>query len=108
MGTQKAKRHTHKYRLVPINNSKKVWSCALPDCNHYMPPNMEHMIEGKASECWDCGNTTIMSIARMKYATEHNDGKMLCELCINKREGIEILNDDASLAEILKSIGELK
>lgn len=105
MGTQKAKRHTHKYRLVPMNASKKVWACALPDCNHYMPPNMERMIEGKASVCWDCGNETIMSVERMKFAIAENDGLMLCEQCINKRQGFAFTDDDESMNEVLKKMG---
>jgi len=93
MGSQKAKRHTHKYRLVPMG-STRVWSCALPDCNHYMPPNMAQMVEGKASECWECAKTTTMIPDRMKFAIENNEGRMLCQDCINKRKGLYAETED--------------
>ena len=106
MGTQKAKRHTHKYRLVPMNASTKVWACALPDCNHYMPPNMANMIEGKQSECWDCGKSTTMSVDRMKFAIEHNEGMMLCQDCMDKRRGtfIEPIDDIPDMDSIVALI----
>jgi hypothetical protein len=89
MGTQKAKRHTHKYRLVRMGNTM-VWACGQSDCNHYMPPNMEAMVEGKKTECWDCGKETIMSVERMEFGMDMNEGRVLCENCMNKRQGIEI------------------
>jgi len=69
---------------------------------------MQHMIEGKASECWDCNNTTIMSPARMKYAIDSNEGRMLCDDCIAARlEGREIVFkdiDDVEMDDILAQI----
>lgn len=61
----KAKRHTHKYHKVEVSGSK-VWACALPDCNHYMPKHMENMVVGKKTYCWGCGEETILSPDNMK------------------------------------------
>lgn len=102
----KYSKHTHKYRLVPFGNSIKVWSCGLPDCSHYMPTHMSHMIEGKASECWDCANITVMSSDRMKFAITQNEGKILCQDCIDIRRGIPIKSNE--LADIDAIINDMK
>lgn len=85
MARVKAKSHVHKYRLVPMNTETKVWACGKSECNHYMPPNMQYMVEGKSSECWDCFNVTTMSTDRMQYAILNNEGRMLCDDCITAR-----------------------
>lgn len=110
MGSQKAKRHVHKYRLVPMNASQKVWSCALPDCNHYMPPNMAHMIEGKSSECWNCSKATTMTTERMQYSIANNEGRMLCQDCILRQQGLyiapeeEVPSMDDIVADYIKTV----
>ena len=76
MGSVKAKRHTHKYHKIIIN-SRPTWACALPDCNHYMPQNMESMALGKGTICWSCGNTMILDEDAMKM------DKPICFECAN-------------------------
>lgn len=52
------KTHTHQYRKVAIQfkyGKKYVWACSLGNCNHYMPPHLEHLVLGKNSICFECG-----------------------------------------------------
>lgn len=51
-------KHIHKYHQV--GKFSKLWACALPECNHYMPKHLEDMLPGKASICWDCGDKFIL------------------------------------------------
>lgn len=61
----KAKRHNHKYHHIDMSFGK-VWACALPDCNHYMPQHMESMLPGKYSICWECGEKMVLDSENMK------------------------------------------
>lgn len=79
----KAKRHTHKYYKVEIGSSK-VWACALGDCNHYMPKNLEKLVVGKLSYCWNCNKEMNLNATNMK------DDKPICIDC--KLNGINIDN----------------
>lgn len=69
----KAKRHTHKYHRIIIS-STKVWACALPNCNHYMPKHMEQMVDGKNTICWSCDEVFILNESNMK-------DKPVCDEC---------------------------
>ena len=64
MANTKAKRHIHKYYRGTLGFTR-VWVCALPECNHYMPKNMESMINGKASICWECGEYMVLTPGNM-------------------------------------------
>lgn len=93
----KAKRHVHKYHHVDMGYSK-VWACALPDCNHYMPKHMENTVEGKFSFCWGCGEKFILDSDAMKSDKPH---------CIECRTGIKkVTNEPMSetLLELLKNL----
>lgn len=61
----KAKRHIHKYHQVQMGYNK-VWACARPDCNHYMPQHMSAMVVGKGSICWNCQGDLILDAENMK------------------------------------------
>lgn len=74
MANTKAKRHTHKYHKIEIAY-QKVWACALPTCNHYMPKHMEAMVPGKASLCWECGEEIILTPQNMQ------SDKPVCDDC---------------------------
>lgn len=63
--TTKAKRHTHKYYRAQLSIGR-IWACALPDCNHFMPPHYTELIESKSSICWNCGESFEMDKDRMK------------------------------------------
>ena len=84
----KAKRHIHKYHKVLMSYTK-VWACALPDCNHYMPTHMEQMVLGKASICWNCDSMFILNESNMK-----ND-KPTCMNCAGEDD------DSKAIAEVL-------
>ena len=85
MSSNKAKRHVHKYFKLDMNGTK-VWACAQPDCNHYMPAHMSGMVPGKNSICWKCGDTMILHSINMK------DEKPKCDDCMS------ILSDDGSIS----------
>lgn len=76
-----AKRHTHKYHKI-----EGLWHCALRNCTHYMPKNVENNVEGKESICWECGKIMLLDNYNMQ-----ND-KPICPNCdpespINKLTG---------------------
>ena len=55
----KGKRHTHKYYKAK-SNYQRIWACALPDCNHHMPPHYETLVHGKATICWKCDGPMVL------------------------------------------------
>jgi hypothetical protein len=59
-----SKRHPHRYRRT-FTTFGRVWSCTLPDCNHYMPRHMESLIPGKRAQCNECENTYILTHNKM-------------------------------------------
>lgn len=92
----KAKRHVHKYHRVDLGYSK-VWACALPDCNHYMPKHMEATVEGKYSYCWSCGEKFLMSAETMQR------DKPICLTCLH---GLVEVQPDVPMSEALKELLE--
>jgi hypothetical protein len=74
-GSQK---HTHKYHRGP----NKMWACALDDCTHYMPKNVEWQLEGKKSICWRCGEEFRLDSDSML----HN--RPFCQVCKMKDAGM--------------------
>lgn len=58
-------RHTHKYIRAQLRFAQ-VWRCADPDCNHWMPPHQEGIMEGRASICWQCGEKFVLDIDALK------------------------------------------
>ena len=75
----KSRRHTHKYCRRPVGY-QKVWACALPDCNHHMPPHYAALIEGKASICWECEQPMLLDAINMEM------DKPICPDCRGLRE----------------------
>ena len=59
-------KHIHKYQRIQRKYSGGVWACALPDCTHFMPKNVEDQVEGKLSVCWTCGEPFILDEDNMK------------------------------------------
>ena len=51
------RKHVHKYmRRESPNGDFPVWACGLGDCTHFLPRNVDHLIDGRSSICWECGN----------------------------------------------------
>lgn len=82
-------KHTHKYQKVKLGDYM-LWSCALPDCMHFMPKHFENLIPGKASYCWKCEESMIMGAAQLRM------NKPLCDDCLMGRAG--------TLADILPEV----
>ena len=76
-----AKKHIHKYHRITLGYGK-VWSCAIPECNHFMPRNMSARVIGKASICWNCGEQFVLDEHNMK------DDRPVCIKCAPKSESI--------------------
>lgn len=82
----KSKRHTHKYYRASTSFGK-VWACALPDCNHYMPQHMDSMVTGKNSLCWTCGEQFQLNAINMR------DKQPMCDECSNRAIDIDELSE---------------
>ncbi len=86
-----SKRHIHKYYHADLPFGK-VWACALPDCNHFMPNHYESLLMGKGSICWNCGETYKLNPTNML------DDKPTCEKC-----KLGITDEDDFLALLKKA-----
>jgi hypothetical protein len=80
MSRNRSKRHIHKYYKAKVAGDL-VWACALPDCNHHMPPHMTSLVEGKSSLCWECGGELVL---------DPEAYKMDRPTCISCRSGISV------------------
>lgn len=86
-------KYTHKYYLAEVGWGR-VWACAEADCSHFMPSHMAHLVNGKASICWDCGNEMRLDNENMK------DTYPTCIECRNRdNEGFEALTEIFSNSE---------
>lgn len=74
--TRRHKRH--KYHYVD-----GVWACALPDCTHFMPLNVEKQVNGKSSYCWSCNAEMTLNPSNMKENRPRCDN---CTLGISSEE----------------------
>lgn len=98
----KSRRHPHKYHRVDLEYAK-VFSCALPECSHYMPKHMEKTLPGKQSVCWGCDEVFILDEDALK-----SDRPM----CIKCRTGINTtpdapeapVSEDSMLQKFLKQL----
>jgi hypothetical protein len=98
MANTKAKRHVHKYyRARPNKYSDFLWACAIPDCTHHMPKHMEHLLHGKATICWGCGEQMILDERAYKM------DKPICMDCDPNVVPVETM--DPELIEKLKEMG---
>lgn len=79
-----AKKHTHMYRKLP----NSIWCCSLPDCTHYLPTNVEWMIEGRVSLCHKCTGKLIMTTDKLKLPNP------ICDECVLKEKGINKSPED--------------
>ena len=78
------RKHTHQYhrtypRSSPIYKGEGQWSCALPDCSHFIPRNMDDPI-GKGSLCNNCMSVFMLDEENMKF------DKPVCASCANQAE----------------------
>jgi hypothetical protein len=66
-----AKKHKrHKYYYVD-----GVWACGLPDCTHFMPHNVEKLVNNRGSYCWSCNAEMTLNPSNMK------ENKPRCDSC---------------------------
>ena len=68
--------HIHKYQRTTIGSKGKfiVYRCALPDCSHYIPPEL---VVGRRSLCNSCANEIIINRDDITIGTI----KPICEDC---------------------------
>ena len=83
MASTGSKRHPHKYMKI-----RGIWYCALPDCTHFMPRNMELGVMGKKSVCWNCGEEFIMDERSIKME------QPICYDCTPEGEAVKNFDID--------------
>jgi len=54
----------HPHRLLLMN--KKTWRCTLGDCTFFVHIGLAHVLPGKQSICWECGDQFTLSEAALK------------------------------------------
>ena len=91
----KRRQHVHQYhRIYPYglegkysNKKNGVWACALPDCTHFMPHNVEGQVVGKLSLCNQCMEAFVLDEENMKV------DKPLCNTCAHPENAVVIPDD---------------
>lgn len=59
----------HKYQRVKLGTKGfEVYKCMKPNCPHYL---RKELVVGKATECWRCGQTVIMTQPMAKQKKPH-------------------------------------
>lgn len=71
--------------LGDYSGAPKLWSCALPDCYHYMPAHMSAMVVGKASLCMECNEQFVLDPMNMR------DDNPRCDNCRGLSEYDEVI-----------------
>lgn len=87
-------KHTHKYIKVSGKHSS-IWSCAHPDCNHFIWHSQEMILIGRSSICWSCDN---------KFPLDEDALKEEMPLCFKCRNP-EITITEEDINALLKSKG---
>jgi len=77
-----AQRHVHKYIWLP----SQIWACALGNCTHYLPRNMEQLIDGRLSICWQCEREMQFGDEQIRMGRKGQ--KPICNDCILKNANI--------------------
>ena len=98
------KQHTHQYVRTyphafgssPIDKTKGVWACALPDCTHFMPHNVADMVEGKLSLCNRCFEKFVLTRELMGI------DKPICNSCAHPEDQLPF--DAAEFMEVKMNI----
>jgi hypothetical protein len=44
----------HPHKLILMNH--KTWKCTLQGCSFFVHKGLEHILVGKSSICWGCGD----------------------------------------------------
>ena len=65
-------KHIHRYQRANIAKAQgkkyEVYRCSLPDCNHYLVPEL---VAGKKSICWRCGDPFVITTNLLRLAKPH-------------------------------------
>jgi hypothetical protein len=100
----KKSQHVHKYKRVKIKNSFVVYRCMLPDCPHWIFPDL---LPNRKSIC-KCGKEFIISMECSKLAEPK------CDDCRAERSHIihpprpgerKYVDKDKIISDILKDFG---
>jgi len=72
--------HVHRYRRTTLTPQSRtvVFRCTLPDCSHYVYPNM---YKGRNCVCWRCGSVFVIEREHSRMAKPH------CSACIIRKGG---------------------
>lgn len=80
-------KHIHKFVKVK-DDRVTLWRCADGTCSFTLYKKQELMLIGRASYCWECGNTFQMSEASL------TEDLPLCPSC-------RVTDDNQAIAELL-------
>ena len=82
-------KHVHRYQRTNIAKQQgkkyEVYRCSLPDCNHYLVPEL---VVGKKSVCWRCGETFILVADLARLAKPH------CKACTKTEDPLPSIDLD--------------
>lgn len=61
-------KHIHRYQRIKLGKNYVVFKCDLPDCRHYLRPEL---VKDKISICNRCNEPFILDIAAMQLSKPH-------------------------------------
>ena len=64
-------KHAHRLML----NQKKTWRCTLPGCSYFIHIGLAHILPGKQSICWECGDEFTLDDRALR------DDQPICDKC---------------------------
>lgn len=73
-------KHPHRLML----NQKKTWRCTLPGCSYFIHVGLAHILPGKQSICWECGEEFTLDDASLQ------DDQPICANCRARKEGWDL------------------
>lgn len=84
--------HKYKRKWIGKNKDYEVFACVLPNCRHYISPEL---LEGKEYICWRCGGNMVATVNTRLLAKPH------CKACTKTK------TKEPSLKTSFKSKGHL-
>lgn len=92
-------RHIHKYQRVDIaktpGKSYPVFKCVLPQCSHYITPEL---VVGKETICWRCDEVFLLTVDLARLVRPH------CKDCTRTEGANQKIKDPQILEAILHGL----
>lgn len=84
-------KHIHRIQL----NNGKTWRCTLDECNYFIHIGLAHILPGRLSKCWECGENFKLNTRALSM------DQPICDDCDARSEG-RMTNDEIEAAINLK------